>query len=567
MAQMFPSSVQWKLGQGGERKFYEACQTQLDSEYVVFYSVQWLALDKNNRPQDSEADFIIAHPDLGVLVLEVKGGPRITFDPASGKWHSYSHAGNVSEIKFPVQQAVAAKHNLERALKPMLDFPTNDITFAHAVVFPDAMSSIDYPTRPDMPRDIVVDNGDLADLPARLRAISYFFRGNSPAPTAKMGKGLLNALRTLLGRAVEFRPALWGEFVDETNEMVRLTQDQFDVLEGLQMHTRALVWGCAGSGKTLIATEKAIRLARQGMRVLLTCFNKGLASFMKERLAAQPDFEHLQLSIVNFHDLCEQLAEEAGLHVDKPKDQTLYYNEVLSMALLEAAAKLNVQYDALIVDEGQDFKDDWWATLQSLLVDPDNSILYIFYDEQQRIYPDTGKFPIQGPPYLLTKNCRNTRKIHRQMLKFYTGTQSLTAQGPQGRHVQVATFDPVAGIHSTLAAVLEEITAKGKVPYDQIVVLTPSRQHTQLWSKPLPGRVGLCTTWPPPANQVYSTTVHAYKGLEASVVVLVDLERWQTGVGRVPIDSVLYVACSRARNHLAVLLPTNAPAEIAKHFR
>ncbi|HKP52054.1 MAG TPA: NERD domain-containing protein/DEAD/DEAH box helicase [Chloroflexia bacterium] len=566
MAQMFPNQVQWDLPkQIAEKKVYDAFRL-LPDPYIVFHSVQWQFLDNDGRPQDGEADFVIAHPDHGVLVIEVKGGQRISFDDTSGKWFSMDGAGNTHGIKDPVRQAMRSKYNLKKQLAVSLNTAESAIPIGHAVAFPAAFKVSGVPLRADLSPDIILDNGDLADPALWLDQVWSFYRGYNPKAHPQPPRGLINALRNIIGRSFEFHPAIWGQFVDENNEMIRLTQEQYDVLEALQMHNRALIWGCAGSGKTLIAAEKAIRLARQGLSVLLTCFNKGLASFLKERLSTQPDFHQLPLTIVGFHDLCVQLAVEAGIPLVQTNDQS-YFSEVLPMALMEAAEKLHVQYDALIVDEGQDFQDDWWATLQSLLRYPDESILYIFYDEQQRIYPDTGKFPITGPPYLLTRNCRNTRLIHRQMLKFYTGSQKLTAQGPQGRPVQIVHFDPATGVHPTLASVLKDITGQGNVPHDQIVVLTPSRQHTQLWDSPLPGNITLGTAWPPLTNQIYSTTIHAFKGLEASVIILVDLDRWQTGIGRAPIESVLYVACSRARNHLAVLLPTVASSSITRHFK
>ena len=57
-----------------ERLLYEAFLEQLDDEYVVFHSVDWVLADRRGRPEQGEADFVVAHPEDGVLVIEVKGG-------------------------------------------------------------------------------------------------------------------------------------------------------------------------------------------------------------------------------------------------------------------------------------------------------------------------------------------------------------------------------------------------------------------------------------------------------------------------------------------------------------
>ena len=80
MACMYPSLVKWEAGRDAERKVYEECVRQLDNSYTVFYSVAWQARDREGRPRDGEADFLVAHAERGVLIVEVKGG-GIRHDP------------------------------------------------------------------------------------------------------------------------------------------------------------------------------------------------------------------------------------------------------------------------------------------------------------------------------------------------------------------------------------------------------------------------------------------------------------------------------------------------------
>jgi hypothetical protein len=204
-----------------------------------------------------------------------------------------------------------------------------------------------------------------------------------------------------------------------------------------------------------------------------------------------------------------------------------------------------------------------------LLRDPDDGILYIFYDDNQRLYVRHGAFPIQQEPYLLTVNCRNTQNIHRLVMKFYeTGRaeDAPYARGPLGRPVAVVPYPSSQGLQTTLQEVLRILSVDQQVPTGEIVVLT-SRSLSK--RRLLDGSVGdglrLTDTWPTPRDQIYCTTIYDFKGLERAVVILADIGRWPSEWDE--MVQLLYVGCSRARNHLIVLLDQNAPARVRKAFR
>jgi hypothetical protein len=271
------------------------------------------------------------------------------------------------------------------------------------------------------------------------------------------------------------------------------------------------------------------------------------------------------LDIVHFHELCYELAEEAGVSIDKQDDKT-YFEQQLPEAMMAALEELDVLYDAIVVDEGQDFHEDWWIPLQMLLRHPDEGILYIFYDDNQRIYTRHSTFPIQQPPYPLTVNCRNTQRIHQAVLKFYNADAHPTARGPEGRPVEVIHYGKADRVRSTLHELLHRLTTVDRIPTDEITMLTPCSPRTsRLWgTSPVEGPQ-LTDRWPPPPGQVYCTTIQAFKGLERAVIVLTEIERpwlkrWTD------LDMLLYVGCSRARNHLVVLLSDEADQELQSAF-
>lgn len=92
-------------------------------------------------------------------------------------------------------------------------------------------------------------------------------------------------------------------------------------------------------------------------------------------------------------------------------------------ALALSTDVLDEKYDAVVVDEAQDFSDEYWLGVEMLLRDQDEGYLYIFIDENQALYPRQGKLPVEDEPFYLTSNCRNTAPIHEVGYAFYEGEQ------------------------------------------------------------------------------------------------------------------------------------------------
>jgi len=111
---------------------------------------------------------------------------------------------------------------------------------------------------------------------------------------------------------------------------------------------RAVVFGGAGTGKTVLACEKARQLTDEGNTVLLTCFNE----FLARRLSADKSLEHV--TIATFHSLCISTARSAGLEVPTSPESKWRISDA-PILLMEGAEATGLNFDAVVVDEGQDF--------------------------------------------------------------------------------------------------------------------------------------------------------------------------------------------------------------------
>ncbi|HFD39605.1 MAG TPA: hypothetical protein ENJ31_07140, partial [Anaerolineae bacterium] len=544
MARLFPERLPESALQdprrGAERRVYQALRALPDT-YTVFYSVAWLSRIRGGA-QDGEADFVIAHPEQGILVLEVKGG-GIAYDATTGQWTSTDRQGIVHAIKDPADQARRSKHALLAKLQELPGWRDRWITLGHGVVFPDVDTS-GMALRPDLPPAVVLDWRSLDDSTAAIQQVFAYWHGQE-GQAAGPGTDGMRLLTQLLGRSFRLRTPLGVELAHEEERIVELTEEQMRILDVLGYQRRAAIQGCAGSGKTMLALEKARRLANEGFDVLLTCFNLALAQHLAQRVPEG-------VTVLNFHGLCEALIAEAGLRSLPPQDLRVYYDEFLPSMLLDAIDELGPQYDAIVVDEGQDFKEDWWIGLQGLLRDPEQGILYVFFDDNQNLYRGVNHIPgvIDSPPFPLRENCRNTQRIHQLVSRFHPQGDAIGCRGPTGRPPQWVPYSSHQELGDQVRRTLHRLVNEEGVAAQDVVILTPKAERRSVFKegKRLGNFQITRKPFPQGATQIWTTTVHAFKGLERKVVLLAELDPWASR----QLETLLYVGASRARTHLLI---------------
>jgi len=553
MARMYPAILDPNTKSPAERRLYEAFARELGDDWTVFHHVEWIGNDDRGQPCDGETDFVIAHPNLGVLIVEVKGG-RIRFDATTGHYISTDRDGVDHDIGDPFQKATGDKHTLIARMRAVRGWPQRRVVFGHMAAFPDAVVEASW-LRPNAPREIIIDALDLVSLEQRLRGALAFWHGQATTDVTP-GRAGIEALVCTLAQSDRIRNPLLAEHVRaDERAIVTLTEKQFRYLRFLSGQRRAAIAGCAGSGKTFLAVEKALRLADEGLRVLLTCYNRALADHLGDTLGYRRQFD-----VFSFHQLCVHWANQAGQRLPYLENALPeYFNFTLPDALMEALDTIGSQYDAIIVDEGQDFLAEWWEVLPWLLHDPANGILYVFFDDNQRVYRDRSAIPIQAGPYILDENCRNTQRIFGVVGRFYAGPQLPVALGPEGLPVEFISYaDPHEG-EAQLRRLLHRLLNEGGFAHDEIVVLSALGDRTSGILGQRLGNVLLTDRLPLAPGQVLATTVRRFKGLERAAVVLCEVD------GRMSpddVEAIMYVGTSRAKSYLVLLLGQDMPPAV-----
>jgi hypothetical protein len=227
VARMYPSDLNETRTVHAERLLFNELKRQLPGEYSVLHSVSWISI-ANGRHLDGEADFVIAHPDLGVMVLEVKGG-EIRRDPEKATWLSVDQYGVVHSIKDPFDQARRAMYALRDKLAATPATAAFRYPLSRAVAFPDVIVP-GAGLGPDAPRDLIIDSARTGSLAAALDRAWEKPRDGGP------GASGVKALVDLLRPGVSLPVSLAGEIRRDRLALEDLTEQQVHLLDLLSGH-------------------------------------------------------------------------------------------------------------------------------------------------------------------------------------------------------------------------------------------------------------------------------------------------------------------------------------------
>lgn len=521
MAVVLPR-IESQTASPAERKVRDVL-ARLPDPWWVLHSVAWQS-QRNGREGDGEADFVLLHPSVGLLVLEVKGGGiRVQ----EGSWYSRDRFGDEHAIKDPYEQATGSKHALVEFLRDR--FPALRVSAGHAVVFPDIRVSR---VGPAGTTEVTWDRDRLADIDRTVQgAVEHW------GLSANLRRGDVEAIASVLLPSLTVQPLLRDEVSEAEKGLQRLTDEQILVLDGLRRNRRTIVYGGAGTGKSLLAVHRAVSLAMQDFEVLLTCFNQPLAHRLAELVGGRPG-----ITVKTFHKLCADAVRDSGESGSEEAEDRPGHD--LAERLPSACAAAGASFDAVVVDEGQDFHPSWWLALQLILSDPDQGPIHVFADTFQGIYCDDWEPPFEEPAFELTVNCRNTVPIARHVMAL-TGsagpTPSLGVEGPAPVFTEVGRADRLP---DAVRRVVHRLTRDEKISPTDIVLLSPSKAIVAEWRHKVVGGVPVGE---PGSNGMTAETVQRFKGLESPAVVLI------VEPGSRVDDSLLYVGMSRARSYLEVV--------------
>ncbi|WP_168698795.1 nuclease-related domain-containing DEAD/DEAH box helicase [Gordonia paraffinivorans] len=515
------------------------------SEEIVFDALAAQLADEDllvvgqrvtDHVKDHEIDFVVAIEGAGIVCVEVKGG-EVWHDGESW-WQE--RVGQAPKPIDPVAQAREACYALREFVESDPRWTVGRLRWDHVVVLPHTEVGPAF-ALPDCPRWKIVDRTQLDQLMPLIRSV-VLKRGLDLPPIDADGIHQLDI--ALGGRGLPQRDvvarALENESVADT-----LTSHQAVILRAITQLNRVEVRGGAGSGKTFLAVEQARRLAKSGRRVALVCYSHGLASYL-ERLTATWGHKERPAYVGEFHELGITWGAATGPDErERTEAAQEFWEHTLPRQMYELAQQLppGKRFDAIVVDEAQDFADDWWKPLLACLKDPENGGIYVFIDEAQRVFARQGSPPVDLVPLVLDHNLRNTKQIA-ETFKPLVG-QRMQLHGGDGAEVRFIPCSPEEALE-VADDQIDLLLDEGWRPEDIALLTTGSRHPEQKARQAEGNKAYWASFWDD--EQVFYGHVLGFKGLERRVVVLALNEKkaWDRSRER------LYVGLSRARDELVV---------------
>jgi len=464
-----------------------------------------------------------------VIVLEVKGGG---IDVYHGKWMSTDRYGDTHEIKNPYDQVTDSKHALHKFISDKIPLG-HTIRVGHAVAFPDI--SADSLVAPYATPEITLDKNRLSSIERFVSGVTRHWELNSSISASGL-KSLVGILRPTVSITVTLESVL-GEVIQK---LLTLTAEQIQLLSAMRANRRMVINGVAGSGKTVLAVQKAKEFAKDDLRTLLVCYNQPLASWLEAILQ-----EESRIRVSTFHSLCFKEANDAVLEIPETPDSE-WFSEDAANLLVEATQSNETTFDAIVIDEGQDFKDDWLTALLMTLAEPDAAPVYLFMDAHQQLYRDRLQVHDMWPNFDLYINCRNTRQISDPVARVFGDEPALkAADGPPPR---ICLVDNLSSALEEVQDEIYRLIRRETVNPKQVTVITDTNESLRALSDLTVDDISLHSK---KGSGIFCSTVHRFKGLESDVVIVL-----LAGSGLVEQDEcqqLLYVALSRPRTYLCVV--------------
>ena len=539
MARMIPNTMQEDNDSYGEKQVFEALKTKLGPEYVVFHSVRWNDIYSAKRTIWGESDFTVFHPQKGIIVIEVKSG-GVEYD---GNGWSYVRTDNHERyhMKNPLKQADKSKYRFVELLGDL--FEDNGCSskikcqIEPAVWFPSVSSRTDVGNMPmEFHEEIVLLENALDDPETYINKIYEFYNMKELTYlTPDCAQMVIDAF------APHFRAvaSLKSKREEQKDLFFRLTEEQNALINYLEEQKVAAIQGAAGTGKTVLACEKAKALAKTG-KVLFLCYNQFLRKALQEEKELNPS-KYENVDFYNIHQLVSSKIKAPNVGDDDIE------------VFLSRYDQYDCDYKQIIIDEAQDFKDLFIEKLYEIAFYSEGSF-YVFFDKNQFV---------QGREYpkwlrdaecrlVLNINCRNTYRIAEASGR-PIGVEPKTMKYVKGDNANLYICGDRKSVEKKLISLIA-MYHENKYPLDEICIISAKTVENSIISNVK--RLGCYDlTEERQKGKVLFTSSRKFKGLESDAIILIDID--DTTFENDENKRLFYVGSSRAKLNLDLVVNGN----------
>lgn len=538
MARMIPNTLEDDHGSFGERMVFDALKNKLDDEFTVFHSVRWNAPNDKNTIIWGECDFTVFHPTYGIIIFEVKSGGIECVD---NRW-TYIRTDNGARHRMkhhPLEQAdreirYKFKDLISELLESSPEYDKQYCLVEPAAWFPSISKKDVVGELPMEYRDEIVLYENALDNPRKFIMGIYDYYGGRKHTSLNPNscKKIIDSFAPYFSAV----PSLRAKQQERNEEFVCLTRQQTYLLDYLEEQRVAAIQGAAGTGKTMLAVEKAKKLAKSG-KILFLCFNRYLKEFLQRLKEEAPN----QYANIDFYNL-PQLACVAMKVPSVEKDDVVYF--------LSHFENYDWNYRHIVIDEGQDFDSITISKLYDIALLQDGAF-YVFYDKKQFVQG------LEFPDWLanaecrlvLNINCRNTYQIADTSGRPVDIQPRVKERSVKGDMPSFYLCSDAKEALNVLSKGIDKYRA-ANYAYEQICILTLKTENNSILKDI--EKIGKHQIKKERDGKgVLFTTVRKFKGLEADVIIIIDMD----GKTFTNDESkrLFYVGSSRAKHQLDIV--------------
>ena len=580
----------------GERRFGTCLLRNLEDDYRCWVNVP--VGPKQRRP-----DFIVLHPGRGILALEVKDWKLQTIKQIDRFTAEIHTDHGIKTVVNPLEQARAYAIEITGLLErdPLLVQQEQGRYYGHLLLpwgFGVVLTNI---TRKQfeaveldqaIPGDKVICQDEMTEsIDAEVfqknlwGMFNYSFGGIlSLARIDRVRWHLFPEIRIQQGNLFDAA----NDGADPQQSITKVLPDMVKIMDMEQERLprnlgegHRIIHGVAGSGKTLILAYRAMCLDKLGLAkpILVLCYNKTLAAKLKQLLAEKGAGDRVHVR--HFHGWCKDMCDLYQLNLPGEKDQNVWERQVAAVILgCEKGRVPLAQYAAVLIDEGHDFKPEWFKLLVQM-IDPETNSLLLMYDDAQNIYGGSKRrvftwssvgINAPGRSTILKVNYRNTVEALDFAYQFASayldqsgGTEEIPLVHPEfggrtGARPEVYRLANKPQEVRYVASWLKK-RAEAGIPFCQMAVLCRFNYQVKKMVEEL-AKEGIAVNscqfngqhtkaFDTAKDTVKVLTMHSSKGLEFNSVVIPDLGCMPYGKTTPEEEArLLYVALTRSTESL-----------------
>ena len=598
MATMIPENVE-EFKTEGERQFYKFLEVvaKPDSRHITWYTP---------NIEGKEPDFILFSQNVGLIIFEVKDWVLDQIKEANPQYFRLQVGNKIESRKNPFQQSRDYLYDIVDKIKKDGQLIARDpvhhgkikIPFGCGVVFPNinrneyTENGFDAVTGTDKIFfwDDLHPSSNICSDPTGKCFQDALEEKFTPPFKFSITSRELQHLKQLLFPTIkiELPERGNGQIYEKRIERIKILDHHQEAIARKFDGGHRIISGPSGSGKTLVLVHKAAFLKQYNpaiKNILFVCYNITLVNYIKRLLADKlvPMGED-GVTVCHFYELCEDII---GEEIVFEKEDTEYYEMVLQEALSKIGDYL-MRYDAILVDEGQDFTGDMLKVVTALL-NPKTNNLTIAFDDNQNIYCEKTNWKdmgvhAQGRVHKIPCVYRNTIEISEFASRFIRQRSGKTDNpktdqremfpdfsdfhGPEPEINRFQSFEEITGY---VGEKTREIVKTENCPYSEIAVIYAMKNPGKNLKTPLPQMIestlaskGILSSWVSEnyrskktyditTNSVTISTIHSVKGLDHSIVFLIGLDYLEPKAWtEEQINNLVYVAITRARYRLII---------------